>query len=387
MSKSDIDRVLRDAVAQAAVPHIVATVTDRSGTVYSGAAGSLTPGGSEPVTPDSLFRIASMTKIITTVAALQQVERGNLDLDGHVDSYLPQFADIAVLDGFDGDRPRLRPPARRATVRQLLTHTAGLGYWFWNADLQRWETLTGNPNALGGDRAGFFSAPMVADPGERFEYGISTDWLGEVVEKASGTPLNDYFQRELFEPLQMHNTTFTPDAEARNHLVPLHTRTPDGGWQAIDLDLPQPPPWYSGGHGLYSTPNDFLQLQRALLGGGALDGSAILRQATVESMFGNQIGTLSFPAHIPTADPTIASTWDGPGGMKWGYGVLLTAEQESGYRSPGSGSWAGLFNTYFWIDPSSNLSGAIYSQFLPFADPAILGICRNVENQVYRTVR
>ncbi|WP_037079500.1 serine hydrolase domain-containing protein [Pseudonocardia spinosispora] len=387
MSTSDIDRVLRDAVAEEAVPHIVATVTDRSGTVYAGAAGSVTPGGCESVAPDSLFRIASMTKIVTTVAALQQVERGNLDLDDPVDAYLPGFADLTVLDGFDGDRPRMRPPARRATVGQLLTHTSGLGYWFWNADIQRWETLTGTANALGGDRDGFFSAPLVADPGERFEYGISTDWLGQVVEKASGTSLDDYFRREVFEPLKMPDTTFTPDAEARNRLVPLHARTPDGGWQAIDLDLPQPPPWYSGGHGLYSTPNDFLRLQRALLNGGSLDGSAVLRQATVESMFRNQLGTLSFPAHIPTADPVVASTWDGPSGLKWGYGVLLTTEQEPGYRSPGSGSWAGLFNTYFWVDPGSDLTGAIYSQFVPFADPAILGVCRDVEKQVYRTLR
>ncbi|HZP14481.1 MAG TPA: serine hydrolase domain-containing protein, partial [Nocardioides sp.] len=194
MSTSDIDDVLRDAVARAAVPQIVAMVTDRSATMYEGAAGPLAPGGSEQVGPESLFRIASMTKIVTTVAALQQVERGNLNLDDPVDSYLPRFADITVLDGFDGDRPVVRPPARRATVGQLITHTSGLGYWFWNADLRRWETLTGTSNALGGDRAGFFSAPMVADPGERFEYGISTDWLGEVVEKVSGTSLDDYLR-------------------------------------------------------------------------------------------------------------------------------------------------------------------------------------------------
>ncbi|MFI5793448.1 serine hydrolase domain-containing protein [Streptomyces sp. NPDC051677] len=386
VSNSDIDRILRDAVSQGAVPHVVALAADPSGCIYQGAAGPMASGSPEPVGPGSLFRIASMTKIVTTIAVLQQVERGNLDLDEHVDAYLPRFADIGVLDGFDGDRPLVRPPARRATVRQLLTHTAGLGYWFWSAEVQRWQMVNGVVNPLASDQASYLSAPMVVDPGERFIYGIGVDWLGEVVEKTSGATLQDYFRQEIFQPLEMSSTMFAPDADARQGLVPIHLRTPDAGWIATDFDLQDPESWHSGGHGLYSTPNDFLRLQRALLAGGSLDGSAVLRKDTVDEMFSNQIGDLVFPAHIPTADPVVASSWNGPSGMKWGYGLLLTTDQEPGFRAPGSGGWAGLFNTYFWIDRKSKIAGAVYSQFCPFADPAMLAVSRNFENRLYRAM-
>lgn len=383
---SDIDRALRDAVNQGAVPHVVAVAADPSGCIYEGAAGQMAPGSPEPVGSDSLFRIASMTKIVTTIAALQQVERGNLDLDEHVDSYLPQFADVGVLVGFDGDRPRVRPPARRATVRHLLTHTSGLGYWFWSAEIRRWQILNGITNPLAGDQEGFLAAPMVADPGERFIYGVSHDWLGQVVEKTSGATLNEYCRQEIFEPLEMSSTTFSPDADARRGLVPIHLRTPDEGWIATDLDLPDTDTWHAGGHGLYSTPNDFLRLQRAILCGGSLGSSAVLRKDDVDEVFSNQIGDLFFPAYIPTADPMVACTWTGPSGMKWSYGLLLTAEQEPGYRAPGSGGWAGAFNTYFWIDPKSGITGAVYTQSCPFADPATMAVYRNFENQLYRAM-
>ena len=191
MGRSDIDRVLRDAVDTGALPQVVAMAADRNGPIYEGAAGPKTAGQDEQVRPDSMFRIASMTKMVATVAALQQVEQGNLDLDAPVDTIIAEFAEVGVLDGFDGDTPRIRPPASRATVKQLVTHTAGFGYWFWNADVHRFEQITGTPNVLSGDRA-IFTTPMVADPGTRFEYGVNTDWLGEVVEKVSGRSLKDY---------------------------------------------------------------------------------------------------------------------------------------------------------------------------------------------------
>src|SRR5262245_20079187 len=167
-----IDQVLQNAVDAGAVPSVVAMATDRNGPRYEGSAGPRVAGTDDPVTPDTHFRIMSMTKMVCTVAALQQVERGHLDLEAPIEDYCPAFADVPVLDGFDGDTPRTRPPATKATVRQLLTHTTGLGYWFFNQDLSRWEAATGTPNVLSGDRV-IFTAPMVADPGTIFEYGIN----------------------------------------------------------------------------------------------------------------------------------------------------------------------------------------------------------------------
>ena len=212
-----IDSVLQAAVDAGAVPNVVAMAADTSGPIYEGAAGPRAVGASDPVTPDTMFRIASMTKIVTTTAALQLVERGKLDLDAPVDQYLPEFADLQVLEGFDGDTPRLRAPASRATVRQLVTHTSGLAYWFFNADIVRWEEATGTPNVLSGSNA-IFAAPLVADPGAQYEYGINTDWLGRVVEAASGQSLDAYFAEHILGPLGMTSTTFLMSEAAAREL-------------------------------------------------------------------------------------------------------------------------------------------------------------------------
>ena len=185
---SPIDKVLEDAVAAGAVPHVAAIAADADGVIYQGASGPRAAGEGDPVGVDTHFRIMSMTKMVATVAALRLVEQGRLELDGPVAEYCPEFADLQVLVGFDGDTPKLRPPASRATVRQLITHTAGLGYWFWNEDLVRWDAVTGNPPLISGLR-GAFRAPLLHDPGTRFNYGINTDWLGKVVESAGATPL------------------------------------------------------------------------------------------------------------------------------------------------------------------------------------------------------
>ncbi|SDH15101.1 Beta-lactamase [Pseudonocardia oroxyli] len=196
-----IDRVLQEAVEAGVVPHVAAIAADRDGTVYEGSAGG--------VSTDTTFRIMSMTKMVATTAALQQVEQGRLNLDAPVDDYCPSFRDVQVLTGFDGDEPLLKPPATRATVRQLVTHTTGLGYWFWNADVLAWETATGTPNVLSGSEV-IFTAPMVAEPGSQYVYGINTDWLGKVVEAASGDTLDVAVKEGITGPLGMDRTTFAP---------------------------------------------------------------------------------------------------------------------------------------------------------------------------------
>ena len=218
-----IDEVLQHAVESGTMPNVVATATNADGPIYGGAFGPKAVGKPDPVTVDTLFRIASMTKMVTTVAALQLVENGVLDLDEAVPKYRPEFADLKVLDGWDGDEPRLRDPKTFATVRQLVTHTSGLGYWFWNADLVRWEAKTGTANTLAGT-ADAFTAPLVADPGTKVEYGTNTDWLGLVVEAASGQKLDAYFDEHILGPLGMEQTTFHPTDQQRENLSAVHLR-------------------------------------------------------------------------------------------------------------------------------------------------------------------
>ncbi len=382
---SAIDQVLQDAVEAGAVPSVVAMAADRSGTIYEGSAGPRVAGTDDPLTPDTHFRIMSMTKMVCAVAALQQVERGNLDLDAPVEDYCPAFADVQVLDGFDGDTPRTRPPATKATVRQLLTHTTGLGYWFFNEEVARWEAATGTPNVLSGDRM-IFTAPMVADPGTRFEYGINYDWLGQVVEAVSGMTLDKAIQDGVTEPLGMDETSFLMSPTQRATSTPIHVRGEDGSWVATDIDLRQDPDYWAGGHGLHSTPRDYLKFQRALLHDGSLDGVTILQPATVDEAFHNQIGDLDFPAEIATADPASSCDFNAGPGFKFGYGLLLNTADIPGARRAGTGAWAGLCNTHFWVDRTTGITGALYSQFLPFGEPAALQLYSDFEQALYASL-
>ena len=363
---SAIDRVMRDAVAAGAVPHVAAIAADRDGIIYEGGAGTRIAGQSdEPVTTSTQFRIMSMTKMVCTVAALQQMERGELELDSPVDTYCPEFADVQVLEGFDGDTPKLRPAGARATVKQLITHTSGLGYWFWNADLVTYEKLTGVPNVVAGS-AEAFKAPLVTDPGTRFVYGINTDWLGKVVEAVAGQTLDVVIKQNVTGPLGMGDTMFRLDQERTDRCVTLHVRGEDGSWASAGEILNQDPDWWAGGHGLYSTPRDYIRFERALLRGGDLDGERILRRETVDAAFSNQIGDLDFPAEIPTADPPITDTLKAGRGWKWGYGLLLNTADVPGRRRAGTGAWAGLLNTHFFIDRATGVCASIYTNSLPF---------------------
>jgi methyl acetate hydrolase len=372
---SSIDAVLQAAVDSGAMPNVVGVAADDEGVIYEGAAGPRAAGRNEPVDPDSIFRIASMTKMACAVAALQQRDRGNLHFDAPVDTYCPEFATVDVLDGFDDDKPRMRTPASRATVKQLLTHTAGLAYGFWNADLARWEAASGT-----GDT---FSAPMVADPGTRFEYGINTDWLGKVVEAVSGQSLDRYLAEHVFDPLGMHSTAFLLDDQQRARCVPVHDKDETGNWVPTDFDWDQQPAWWSGGHGLYSTPRDYLRFQRMLLGAGTLAGVTILDPSSVREAFTNQIGDLWFPAEIRTADPACSCDFVAGPGMKWGWSLLLNTHRQPGMRSAGSGAWVGVFNTHFWVDPAAGITGALYTQFRPFGSPQAVQAYADFERAIY----
>lgn len=379
-----IDEVLENAVERGDVPGVVALAADHTGVIYEGSAGKRAADAGDPIGPDTMLRIASMTKMVTTTAALQLHDRGNLDLDEPVDRYRPEFADVQLLEGFDGDTPRLRRPARRATVRQLMTHTTGLGYWFWNHDIDRYEQVTGTPNVLAG-KAAAFTAPLVSDPGTRFEYGINTDWLGRVVEAVSGQSLDVYIKTNITDPLGMTNTTARMTSAQRANSTPVHARGSDGSWAVTDIDWAQEPDFWGGGHFLYSTPRDYLRFQRMLLGRGVLDDVRILDAATVDEAFANQIGDLYFPPSIATVHPDLSADVNLGPDLKWGLGLLLNEKQQAGMRAPGSGAWAGIFNTHFWVDRASGMTGSIFSQCLPFGDPAVFRVYVDFERALYES--
>lgn len=289
---------------------------------------------------------------------------------------------MQVLEGFDGDTPKLRPAGSRATVRQLITHTTGLGYWFWNADIAKYQQVTGLPNVVSGS-AESLRAPMVADPGTRFEYGINTDWLGKVVEAVAGQTLDVVIKDGITGPLGMGDTMFRLDESRRENCVAVHLKDQNGAWTSAGEILDQNPDWWPGGHGLYSTPRDYVRFERALLRGGELDGVRILSQDTVDAAFSNQIGDLDFPPEIATADPPITSSLRVGPGWKWGYGLLLNTQDVPGRRRAYTGAWAGLLNTHFFVDRTSGVCASIYTNSLPFITEEAWKLYGDFETALY----
>jgi CubicO group peptidase (beta-lactamase class C family) len=297
---------------------------------------------------------------------------------------LPELGSIQVLEGFDdAGQPRLRAPRRPITLRHLLTHTAGFTYDIWNADMIRYQECQSLPGIVECKNL-TLQTPLVFDPGERWEYGINIDWVGKMVEHVSGQSLEEYFREHIFGPLGMRDTGFIVGPDQRARLASMHVRLPDGSLQAIEFMLTQEPEFFMGGGGLYSTGPDYLRFLRMLLGGGELDGQRVLKRETVEHMGTNQIGDL-LVGPLKTAIPSSSNDAEFFPGMpkKWGLGYMLTTEAAPTGRSAGSLTWAGLANTYYWIDPARRLTGMILTQILPFADPTVLGLAEQFERAIY----
>ena len=309
-----------------------------------------------------------MTKALTSVAALQLVEQERLRLDQTVSSVIPAFGELQLLEGFDGDEPRLRKLSREPTIQHLLTHTSGLAYWFSNPDLKRWHDVTGAPDPLTGLRK-CLDTPLVAEPGERWEYGVNTAWLGLVVEAVAGQPLDAYLAEHVFAPLGMNDATFTPTAAQRERLMDIHVRTSDGGLAVSDLVILEDPELAFGGEGAYATAGDYMRFLRALLRGGELDGSRILQPETVSLMLTDHLEGAPLPEVMESAIPELTNDVPSlPVRQGWGLGLHLVMEDLPGMRRAGTGDWAGLFNSYYWVDPTTGITAAIFTQLLPFFD-------------------
>lgn len=380
----NVDHVFERAVAAGEVPGVVALAADDAGVVYQGAIGKREVSGEPNMTLDTVFWIASMTKAITSVAAMQFVEQGVVGLDEPLREKLPELGSIQVLEGFDeAGEPRLRAPRRPITLRHLLTHTAGFTYHIWNADMLRYQQQLGIP-PIGECKKATLHTPLVSDPGERWEYGVNIDWAGQLVERLSGQSLEEYFQQRIFGPLGMPDTGFVLRPDQRTRQASMHVRQPDGTLQPIPFELPQQPEFFMGGGGLYSTGPDYLRFLRMLLGGGELEGARVLRPETVAEMNRNQIGDLTVGL-LRTADPGSSNDVEFFPGLvkKWGLGYMINVEAAPTGRSAGSCAWAGLANTYYWLDPSRRLAGVILTQVLPFADPKVLDLFAQFERACY----
>jgi len=383
-----IQRALEDVVSRDTIPGVAAAVATADGVIFEGAAGQASAGSPAAMTADSVFRIASMTKAITGAAAMQLVERGKLALDQPAREILPLLGKVQVLTGFDANGPVMRPPRKDITLRNLLTHTAGFAYDIWNADIARYASETGIPAMRTGKLAAF-NVPLVRDPGERWEYGVNIEMVGRMIEAASGLDLETYLQRHIVLPLGMRDTSYIARPAWESRLAGVHARNADGGLEPIA----SPPideatrEFFPGGGGLYSTAPDYLRFLRALMNGGELDGARILKRETVALMCENHMGPLDVEP-LPTFNPLLSNPVDLMPGIvkKWGLTFLINTEAVPAGRSAGSLAWAGLNNTYYWLDPSAKVAAVFMTQILPFADPIVLQALDAFERAVYAAV-
>jgi len=355
--------------------------------IYQNAFGRRSLDGDAPMTVDSVFAMASMTKAIASAAAMQLVEQGKLKLDEPLGPLLPGLANRQVLEGFATDgTPKLRPARRAITLRHIITHTAGFTYNTWNADMRRYVELTGLPVPRSGLNKAL-EAPLVFDPGERWEYSIGIDWVGKAVEAVTGQRLDAYLKEHIFAPLGMASTAFRRTADMDARRVAMHQRGADGRLTVIPFDTNQDPEFHGGGGGLHGTATDYIRFVRMMLNGGTLDGNRVLKADTVKLMGKNAIGDLVFNP-LRTAMPALSNDcdpWpDQP--KKWGLSFLINTRRTPQGRSPGSLAWAGLANTYFWIDPARDVGGVIMMQLLPFCDGKAMELFAAFEHGVYASL-
>jgi methyl acetate hydrolase len=349
--------------------------------VYRGAFGNRADNPATPMTVDTIFRIASMTKAVTSVAVMQLIEAGKVKLDAPAGQYLPQIAKAQVIDHVDAKTGEavMRPPKSPVTVRELLSHTSGYGYERWDPVLHEYRAKV----LASGVAPAEFTEPLLFDPGTKWQYGTSTAWLGRLVEAVSGQTLEQYSRNKIFDPLGMVDTSYDVVPEKQPRLATVHQRAADGGLTELPARPLQPVKVYRGDGGLYSTAPDYVKFMAMILGGGQVGGVRILRPETVAMMQENQIGGLSlypFKTVIPQ------QSLDGviPGGLeKFGLGFALTTKTVEGGRSVGSLAWAGLDNTYFWIDPARKTTATIMMQILPFLDIGALDTLTKFESAVY----
>lgn len=382
---TDMQSVLNTAVAQHDVPFAVGMAANSAGVTFEGVAGDAAAGRAADM--NTVFRIFSMTKGIGSLAAMILIDRGQLSLDTPVADILPAWGKLQVLDGFDGDTPRLRAPKTQATIRHLATHTSGAEYEFWNADMPRYMEATGHPTVLSGMNMALEQAPLMSDPGTRWGYGPSIDWLGKVVEAVSGQSIVDFCQAEIFDPLGMTSTGFevTPDMAAR--LADVKARGEDGAFAPFELAPPSEPEFYGMGHALYSTAPDYMRFLRMILGKGSLDGAQILSPGAVAEMTADQMNGLTIGKMV-TVVPPVTADFEPFAGTRvvHSVGFMRNEEDIPGKRSAGSQSWAGVLNSHYWIDPARDVAAVIMTQSLPFVEERFLNTYDSYERAVYASV-
>jgi methyl acetate hydrolase len=377
-----ISQLLDETARKGDVPAVVVLVTNADGVVFEHAAGKRDVSANAALHEDAIFRIASMTKPVTSAAIMMLVESGGLQLDDPAGRYLPSIDALKVVSHVNADGSlELRPPSRAITIRDLLAHTSGIGYSFSDPTLFKLQQSgKGEPDF-----------PLLHDPGEKWTYGASTRYLGEIVERVSGQPLDAFLRARLLEPLEMADTSFEVAAGARSRLVTVHQRTDGTFTERPNPEVARSP--VRGDGGLFSTARDYGKFLRLFLNGGRAGPKRLLTEPSIRDMTRNQIGHLVIQRQ-PAANSAVSKPFPLGGGSEywgfgdtWGLGFQLAAPTTLLHRrAPGSYSWAGINNTHFWVDPQREIGVVVLMQVLPFYDEACIKLLTDVEELVNRYV-
>jgi methyl acetate hydrolase len=361
--------------------------TDRTANFYEGAAGVRSLGLDLPMTPDSVFAIFSTTKALTCTLALQLIEEGSLSLADEAGRYLPEIDELQVLDGFDAaGAPLVRPPSRKITINDLMLHTSGLCYEFFSDGDLKFRTARGIPTVVSSSFESIRTV-LLHDPGAAWTYGVNIDWLGRIVEQVRGQRLGEVMRERLFEPLGMQEIGFSMTEAMKQRRAVIHDRAADGRLTPLpDLVLPDPPPMDMGGHGLYATVGEYMKFIRMVLNGGAGANGRVLKPETVDLMSQDGLQALGLSVGgWTTSIPSLSNTGEFfPGADKgWGYSFMTNRERTPSGRTRGSLMWAGLANSFFWIDRAAGVGGYWATQILPFQDAASYPGFVEFESTVY----
>ena len=385
-----LKKILNRAVDSGQFKSLAASVASSDQILFEHACGTRDLEGTQPMLMDSIISIASMTKLVTTIAALQLQEKGLIGLDITADKYISDLTNPKILSGFQlNGSPKFRNATRAPTIRELMTHTSGYVYPWWNKDAKAASSI-GLYGSLDSENT-LLNTPLAFEPGTKWEYGIGIDILGKIIERITKKDLMSYFKKNIFEPLNMLDTSYALNSNALNRSTTIMTRknnelVADSAYQPTLCEKPDIES-FRGGGGLYSTVQDYGCLLRALLNKGRLNGINILSSKTIEMMFQNQIADLKIN-DMRTQEPLLTNNLDLSFDAKaqWGLGLLLHDQGTQIGRSPGSGSWAGFFNSYFWVDLEKDICGIFATQILPFLDQPSMKVFVEFEKEVYSSM-
>ena len=388
MDIKNIDNFLLGTVENLQVPSIAAIIVDQEKILYEGYYGFKNINTQERINHNTLFRIASMTKPITSLCILQLIERGSINLDTNIEDISEKYKKIQIINSFEANNPIYTNPTNKIKIKHLLNHTAGYGYEIWDKEINELVTLK-LLNSLFDDDSDFLNAPILFNPGSEWKYGINIDVLGDLVEKITNQKLGTFMNENIFKKINMTKTSFDLTKEDFENIAIKHSINKKNGYIIEDDELEfhnskKSNQFHAGGGGLFSTPRDYSKFMQIFLNQGKLNNHTLLSKENFKNMTTNQIGSLN-TNKLNSVMPDISNIADFNPEIqkKFSYGFMINTEKTNEGRPKNSLFWTGLLNTFFWIDLENKIAASIFMQTNPYFSKECVEVFKNFEKKIY----